>query len=111
MNMGTGYELLIVSPSRHLFFSTFGGLGKEATVFYNRLADFLLHKKHSTSYNQTLSWMCYALSFSLLHFAVLTICGSRSPKPTELPAVSTAFSGESCQLALIRTIIVIVANS
>ena len=37
-------------------FSTFGGLGKEATIFYNRLAD-LLSQNHSTSYNQTLSRM------------------------------------------------------
>ena len=50
-----------------LVFSTFGGLGKEA-IFYNRLAD-LLSQKHNTSYNQTLSWMRCALSFSLLRSA------------------------------------------
>jgi len=32
-----------------LVFLTFGGLGREATVFYNHLAD-LLSKKHSTPY-------------------------------------------------------------
>ena len=78
----------IVSPLHHLFFSTFGGLGKEATVFYNRLADLLSHK-HSTSYNKTLSWMCWKLSFSLLCSALLGIRGSRSSMPTELPAVSS----------------------
>ena len=57
-------------------------------MFYNRLVDLLSHK-HNTSYNQTLSWMRCVLSFSLLHSAVLAIHGSRSPKPTELPAVST----------------------
>ena len=30
-----------------LVFSTFGGLGREATIFYSRLAD-LLPKKHGT---------------------------------------------------------------
>ena len=71
-----------------LVFSTFGGLGKEATVFYNRLAD-LLSQKHNTSYNQTLSWMRCALSFSLLRSAVLAIRGSRKLQSTELPTVST----------------------
>ena len=60
-----------------LVFSTFGGLGKEATIFYNHLAD-LLSQKHNTSYNQTLSWMRCALSFSLLRSAVLAIRGSLS---------------------------------
>ena len=71
-----------------LVFSTFGGLGKEDTIFYNRLAD-LLSQKHNTSYNQTLSWMRCALSFSLLCSAVLTIRGSRKLQSTELPVVST----------------------
>ena len=71
-----------------LVFSTFGGLGKEATIFYNHLAD-LLSQKHNTSYNQTLSWMRCALSFSLLRSAVLAIRGSRKCQSTVLPAVST----------------------
>jgi len=69
-------------------FSTFDGLGKEVTGFYNRLADPLSYK-HNTPYNQTLSWMRYALSFLFLHSAVLAIRGSKTLKPTELPAVST----------------------
>ena len=68
-----------------LVFSTFGGLGKEAN---NRLAD-LLSQKHNTSYNQTLSWMRCALSFSLLRSAVLAIRGSRKCQSTVLSAVST----------------------
>ena len=71
-----------------LVFSTFGGLGKEATIFYNRLAD-LLSRKHNNSYNQTLSWMRCALSFSLLRSAVLAIRGSRKCQSTVLSAVST----------------------
>ena len=71
-----------------LVFSTFGDLGKEATIFYNRLAD-LLSQKHNTSYNQTLSWMRCALSFSLLRSAVLAIHVSRKLQSTELLTVST----------------------
>jgi len=44
-----------------LVFSTFGGLGREATVFYSRLAD-LLSNKHGTSYAKTLS-LCVVTAF------------------------------------------------
>ena len=83
MNMG----IVDCESFTPLGFSTFGGLSKEATVFYNCLANLLSHK-HNTRYNQTLSWMRCALSFSFLHFAVLAIRGSRTLQPTELPAVS-----------------------
>ena len=72
-----------------LVFSTFGGLGKEATIFYNRLADLLSQKHNTPPYSQTLSWMHCALSFSLLRYPVLAICRSRKLQSTELPAVST----------------------
>ena len=55
------------------FFPTFGGLGKEATIFCNCL-EILLSQKHNNSYHQTLS--C-SLSFSLLCSAMLAIRGSR----------------------------------
>ena len=71
-----------------LVFSTFGGLGKEATNFYNRLADLLAHK-HGTSYNRMLSWMRCAISFSLLRSAMLAIRGSKNLQSTEYPMIST----------------------
>ena len=86
-NMGTVYVMLTVNLSPHLFFQL-GGFGKEATIFYNRLAD-LLSQNHNTSYNQTFSWMRCVLSFSLLRSTVLAIHGSRKLQSTELPAVST----------------------
>ena len=49
----------------HLVFSTFGGLGREATIFYSCLAD-LLTSKHSSDFGHELSLMCCTLSFSLL---------------------------------------------
>ena len=71
-----------------LVFSTFGGLGREATIFYSRLAD-LLSRKHDTCYNHTLSWMRCAISFSLLRSAILSIRGSRTLKFIERPSIST----------------------
>ena len=60
-----------------LVFSTFGGLGREATIFYSRLAD-VLSKKHGTPYIKTLSLMRCSISFSLLRYAILAIRGSRT---------------------------------
>ena len=45
-----------------LVFSTFGGLGREASIFYSRLAD-LLAIRHATQYSQMLSWMRCTISF------------------------------------------------
>ena len=58
-----------------LVLSTFGGLGREATIFYSRLAD-LLSIKHSSDFSHMLSWMRCTLSFFLLRFAILAIWGS-----------------------------------
>jgi len=71
-----------------LVFSTFGGLGREATIFYSRLAD-LLSIKNDLFYNQTLSWMHCVLSFSLLCSVILAIQGSRTIRYTECPSIST----------------------
>ena len=59
-----------------LVFSTFGGLGREASIFYSRLAN-LLAIRHAIQYSQMLSWMRYTISFSLLRSAILAIRGSR----------------------------------
>jgi len=74
-------------------FSTFGGLGREATVFYTqffiagRLAD-LLSKKHGTFYAKTLSLLRCSISFSLLRSAILAIRGSRASRCVERPSTS-----------------------
>ena len=47
-----------------LMFSTFGGVGREATIFYSCLAN-LLAIQHNIQYSQ-MSWMCCTISFSLL---------------------------------------------
>ena len=60
-----------------LVFTTTGGMGKEAVVFYRHLSD-LLSRRSSTTYSRTLAWMKCALSFSLLRSATVCIRGSRS---------------------------------
>ena len=60
-----------------LIFATTGGMGKEATIFYHRLADLLSHKSKVT-YDITLAWLRCTLSFSLLRSATVCIHGSRS---------------------------------
>jgi len=64
-----------------------GGLGREAIVFYSRLAD-LLSRKHSTSYAKTLSLLRGSISFSLLRSAILVIRGSRTIQRVEHPYTS-----------------------
>ena len=56
-----------------------GGMGKEATQFYKRLAS-LLSAKWEQSYSITLGWLCCCLSFSLLRSSILCIRGHRSTK-------------------------------
>ena len=71
-----------------LVFSTFGGLGREATVFYSRLSD-LLSKKHSSPYyTKTLPLLRCSISFSLLHLAILAIRGNRSGVHFKCPSTS-----------------------
>ena len=67
-------ELASFTP---LVFATTGGMGREATIFYRRLAD-LLSRKSTVAYSTTLAWIRSTLSFSLLRSATVCIRGSRS---------------------------------
>jgi len=60
-----------------LVFSTTGGMGREATTFYKRLADKIAYKQE-TSYSQVMGWLRCRLSFAILRSAILCIRGSRS---------------------------------
>ena len=60
-----------------LVMSTLGGMGREATVFYKRMAS-LLANKWDTPYSRTLNWLRCRLSFSLLRSAIQAIRGARS---------------------------------
>ena len=60
-----------------LVFTSTGGMRREATVFYRRLAD-LFATHWGQEYCQTISWSRCCLSFGLLRCAILCIRGSRS---------------------------------
>ena len=60
-----------------LVLSATGGLAREATTFYKRLAS-MLASKWDQSYSSTLCWLRCQLTFSLLHSSIQAIRGSRS---------------------------------
>ena len=62
-----------------LEFSLTGGMAKEATVFYRRLAS-LLAEKLEQPYSTTMGWLCCTLCFSLLHSSIQCLRGSRSSR-------------------------------
>ena len=71
-----------------LVLSTFGILGREATIFYGRLAD-LLTFKHSFDFDHMLFLMSCSLSFSLLCSASLAIQVGQTIKFSECLFIST----------------------
>jgi hypothetical protein len=60
-----------------LVFSVSGGMGPAANVVYKKLAS-MIAAKHNQSYSQTINWLRYRLSFSLLCSSIMCIRGSRS---------------------------------
>ena len=60
-----------------LVLSATGGLARQATVFYKRLAS-LLSSKFNQPYSQTMNWLRCRLSFALLRAAIQCIRGARS---------------------------------
>ncbi len=62
-----------------LVLSASGGLGKEATVFYKRLAS-LLAEKWDQPYHQVINWLRCSLSYSLLRSAIQCARGSWSSR-------------------------------
>ena len=62
-----------------LVMSATGGLAKQATNFYKRLAS-LLADKWMQPYSTTLYWLRCSLSFSLLRSAIQCIRGARSSR-------------------------------
>lgn len=76
-----------------LVMSATGGLARQATTFYKRLAD-LLATKHNQPYSKTMNWLRCRLTFSLLRSAIQCIRGSRSSrgKPIHSPQIDLACS-------------------
>ncbi len=65
-----------------LVFSTSGGMGPSASVFFKRLASRLATKRNAT-YNTVLAWIRCKISFALTHSAILCLRGTRT-RPTPL---------------------------
>ena len=62
-----------------LVFTTTGGMGREATTFYRRLADGISLKEQK-KYSVIMGWIRCRLSFAILRSAILCIRGSRSSR-------------------------------
>ena len=62
-----------------LVFSATGGMAKQSTTFYKRLAS-LLVDRWEQPYSSTLGWLRCRLSFSLLRSAIQCIRGARSSR-------------------------------
>ena len=62
-----------------LVFSATGGMGREATCFYKRLAS-MLAQKWDHPYSTTLCWLRCRLTFSLIRSAIQALRGARSSR-------------------------------
>ena len=60
-----------------LVLSSTGGMGKEATTFFKRLAD-MIAKKRKQHYSIVIGWLRCRISFASLRSAIMCIRGSRS---------------------------------
>ena len=60
-----------------LVFSTSGGMGPSASIFFKRLASLLSMKKNA-HYGSVMSWIRCKISFALIHSAILCLRGTRS---------------------------------
>ena len=70
---------LLLSSSSPLILSASGGMAREATILYKKLAS-LLSMKREQPYSSTMTWLRCLLSFSLLRSAIQSIRGGRSSK-------------------------------
>jgi hypothetical protein len=67
-----------------LIFSTSGGMGKAASIFYRRLAS-LIAEKRQQPYSLTIRWMRCHLNFSLLRSSIMCLRGSRYSRFPQAP--------------------------
>jgi len=66
-----------------LVFSAMGGMGRETTKFYSRLAE-TLSEKTNTQYSYMMAWIKRKIIFSLINSVAMCIRGSRSCRSNEL---------------------------
>ena len=81
-----------------LVFSATGGIGREATCFYKRLAS-MLAQKWDQPYSTTLWWLRCCLTFSLIRSDIQCLRGARSSQG------HAVFSSASVDLAITESCI------
>jgi hypothetical protein len=75
-----------------LIYTTFGGMGPQATRYHKRLAEMVAHKRNE-NYNQVISHMRTRVRFSVLRSTLVAIRGERGKKPpSEKPLSCTSFN-------------------
>ena len=74
-----------------LVFFTTGGMGRESTTFYQRLAA-MISQKWDEPYSHTLGWLRCQLGFCLLRACLLCIRGSRGANHREASSRKEAIS-------------------
>ena len=62
-----------------LVFTSSGGMGKECSVFYKRLAS-LIATKSRQNYSHVIRWIRCTIQFALIRMAIMCIRGSRSSR-------------------------------
>ena len=77
-----------------LVFTTSGGMGPRASIFYSMLAEKMAEVKNQPR-SQVVAWMRCRLSFSLLRSALLCLRGTRSSAPRQ-----TAVAGMDYEMAV-----------
>ena len=75
-----------------LVLSTTGGMARECTVFFKRVADAIAEKR-KLHYSQVMGWLRCRTSFALIRSAIMAIRGSRSKGPcgfaSDIPLASS----------------------
>ena len=80
-----------------LVLSSTGGMGREATTFYKRIAS-LLSDKWDYPYSKTLNWLRCRLSFSLLRSSIQAIRGARSSRGNAVTPTSVELVAEESRI-------------
>ena len=74
-----------------LVLSTTGGMAKESTMFFKRMADAIAEKR-KLPYSKVMGWLRCRISFALIRSAIRAIRGSRSHRVYDTSNIPLASS-------------------
>lgn len=80
-----------------LIFSCLGGIGRESSAMYKRIA-VKLSEKRKCDFSTVMNWIRTRLNFSLIRSCLLCVRGSRSVAKTEFEDVDPALVTEESNL-------------